>query len=209
MENIKVWLEQNRDLVVKENKYLSIEQREIVTDKINSLISSLTDENKETIISDGNNMLEKMNNWIDNTRLEQIPSIETFLNVIYSNPNGETKQDVCSFIMDMFDELLAIKKYDIIIEYLQKIEFDKVKNKSYFYYLEISTNPISPLLRVIPKKENISSYYQERYKLFTNWKNLITDPEISKLIKCDSFDNYDKEVNNYDMLYMFGAPKEN
>jgi len=197
--NIISWLEQTRDIIVKNNIHLSDDLRESLSirfsDLIEKTLSNSEDEILIKIVDDGNDTILKMNTYIDESRLKGIISIEEFLQIIYLEKSTTSQHKE---ILGLFNTLLSIRRYDKVIEYLDQIDVNLLKDKGIAFTIGLGTNPISPLLRRIPSNENIKEYSTKRYEILTRLN-----------IKCNKPEDYDKIVGRFDNLYIGGAPKEN
>lgn len=209
-DKINGWLKGNLEQRIKDNKYLTAEQTESLTARLTALMEST--EEDEKIIEQGNAALLEMNNWINERREAELPSLEEFLKVMYADKEEGKTRDACSFIMGAVDTMLDLKLYDKAIEYITAVDVTKVLNPSGTLFCMLhGSNPISPLLRPIPKKENIKEFQVKRYAYFSAVKKYYEDTNQKELADCVRVakpENYDEDVKGYDMLYMFGAPKE-
>lgn len=208
-ENITKWLHGNRDNIIKGNKMLTEQQIEKFSNELNKLNvqNEETDTDKKAIIDAGNLVLKEMNDIISAKIESEISSIEAFLNIMH----GEKQKGSTMFIMKMFDTMLDLHKYDMVIEYFVAVDLNKVQDTGNFISLVHGTNPISPLLRPIPKKDNVEDFLVKRYAFFEKCKeHLIAkdDESTAQLLRVLKPENYDSKVKEFDMLYINGAPKE-
>lgn len=212
LESVKGWLIANRDQRVKDNEYLSKEQIGSLEECITALINDAREDNLEMIIEQGNARLLEMNNWIDEERVKRIPSKEEFLKRMYASKEESKELDCCKFIMELFDNLLDLKLYERAIEYMTSVEVSKITNHGgTLFCMMTGSNPISPLLRPIPTKESVAEYSVKRYQFFEAVKKHFEDngnEELAKAVHVAKPENYDRDVEQYDMLYIGGAPKD-
>lgn len=213
-EKINIWLTQNRDQRVKNNEYLDIDQIENITSNLNVLIENNNKDSidKKFILKEGNLLLEKMNFLINNKRISQLMSVEKFKDLATEQESqSKEARRFCDISMDIFDILYTAGRYDIAIEYLNAIDFEKIKIIGIPLWLMVSSEPISPLMRAIPKEDKIKElnvarceFYNKAYKYYESigkdGKFFCTGQYKPK--------DYEKTVKEYDMIYIGGAPKE-
>lgn len=207
IENIKTWLTRNRDERVADNDYLTAEQTAEITTALTALIEALTHETADETIEKGNATLFRMNTYVNEERERRLPTLEKFLEVMYSEKNPENGK----FVMGTIDDILDLELYDKAIEYITAVDVTKVRDHGGTMLCMLTgSNPISPLLRPIPKKEDVELYQAKRYEYFQKVKQHYVGTNQQSLADCirvDKPENYDKKVKEYDMLYIGGAPK--
>lgn len=212
LESVRGWLTGNLEQRIKDNDFLSSEQTTSLIERVTALIGEANEENLDSIIERGNATLLEMNNWINEEREKRLPTKDEFLAYMYANKEEAQGLDSCKFVMGLFDDMLDLKLYDRAIEYMTAVDITKVQHPSgTLFCMMTGSNPISPLLRPIPKQENIAGYSAKRYEYFESVKKYYEEQgneELAKCIRIAKPENYEEDVKSFDMLYMGGAPKE-
>lgn len=210
-DKIKNWLKANIERCTG-HKYLSEDQVKEITNKLSFLMSNVPYVEDRITIEDGNAVLQEMNDMINETRRSSLPTKEDFVNKMYGESDGMESH---RFVQELFGDMLDLKMYDEVIEYLEALDFYMINNRDGLASLRIATNHICPLLRPIPKKESVETYEIKRYQFFERcsayFKEKYNDGEngFHKILMVSKPGDYDERVKSFDQLYLGGsAPKE-
>ena len=131
---------------------------------------------------------------------------QKFLKRIYKK--YDKKPDLCFFIMSTFDGMLYDEDYAGIIEIINAVDFTKISDSGVPLWLLISSNPISPLLRKIPKEDKVKDLMAVRCILYDKCKKYYDVIAPKLMTPINKPENYDELVKYYDEIYIGGAPKE-
>lgn len=200
-------LKQKTQLVIErlsQEEYLSEEERTAFIEQLKSV--SLED--PEVALAEFKAISLKIMDKVIANRLAKIMSVEQFTEYCHSVTESDNGTEVCGKIMDVFDTLYDANEYDKAGEYFEKIDFEKTQNHAIPAWIYMSSNPIQPLLRPIPKKEKVAKALEARNKLAEKAKTWYTNTNREDLAKSMKSIDYDKEMEDYDMLFCGNAPKE-
>jgi hypothetical protein len=121
--------------------------------------------------------------------------------------------EITMYIMDKLNDLLSFKQYTRVKEILDTINLEDFEDvEQVIVSTLISANPISPLLRAIPKEEDIKELNVARCKFYDMSYDYFVknhgDERAKNVLSGLKPSNYAKDVEYYDTLYIGGAPKE-
>lgn len=212
-EKISNWLKRNLDERVAGNTFLTVEENLEISKALNELLELNEKGSTESqiIIDLGNSALEKMNFMMNEKRISNMISVQDFSDYVIKEKEILGDFEPCKNIMSMFDILYKSDKYDLAAEYIRAINFKKLKHDGIPLWVLVSTNPVTPLMRSIPKKEKIKELLIAREEFYNNACEFYKkNGQFETLLGGDKHkpEDYDKIVADYDSLYIRGAPKE-
>lgn len=209
-EKIATWLGRNLNERVKDNKHLNQDQISEISEKLTQLIT-LNEEGvteKQEIIERGNAVIEHMNTLMKENRVSKLPKPTEFAELILIEDADDS--GLCMRIMQLFDAIFSANKFDLAIEYLEALDFGRIKKEALPLWMMVSSNPIQPLMRPIPTEESIKKLSVARCKFYDKACEF-----YDKIGKTDHFfandrhkpESYDELIKFYDAMYGGNAPK--
>jgi hypothetical protein len=116
------------------------------------------------------------------------------------------------YVMEKLNDLLTFKQYGRVKEILDSIDFYEYEDAvQVVVSTMVSSNPISPLLREIPKEENIKELNIARCKFYDRAYDFLVKEkgkkEAKSLFHGLKPQDYDENMKFYDAIWP-GAPKE-
>ena len=122
-------------------------------------------------------------------------------------------EDACEYIHEEFNALMNQDQYDRVGEILDSTVLDEFSESGIGIWMLTAGDPVSPLLRPIPKEERVDSLNNARVRFYDKCIEFYTKDkgskeEAEKLVGRNKPKDYDDRVAGFDALYMGGAPKE-
>ena len=212
-EQITNWLKRNLSERVADNKLLNADQIVEISKSLKELLvlNEKGEAESQVIINQGNDVLEKMNEMINEKRVSNMISVKDFSEYVTKEKTVLGDFDPCKNIMGMFDILYTTCNYDLATEYINSINFEKIKHDAIPLWTLIASNPITPLTKIIPKTDRLTGLINARLEFYAKtceyYKN---NGQFETLLSDDKHKpkEYHELAAEYDSLFIRSNNKE-